>query len=61
MIDGIAGGIQPWWHYVGAYHEDRRMYLTPIPVLRWVKDNEQYLYQPAACCFRRHRLVAVQH
>ena len=26
MIAGIAGGIQPWWHYVGAYHEDRRMY-----------------------------------
>ena len=26
MIAGIAGGIQPWWHHVGAYHEDRRMY-----------------------------------
>ena len=28
MIAGIAGGIQPWWHYVGAYQEDRRMYRT---------------------------------
>ena len=28
MIAGIAGGIQPWWHHVGAYHEDRRMYRT---------------------------------
>ena len=28
MIAGMAGGIQPWWHYVGAYHEDRRMYCT---------------------------------
>ena len=35
MIAGIAGGIQPWWHYVGAYHEDRRMYRTPEPVMRW--------------------------
>ncbi len=43
MIAGIAGGIQPWWHYVGAYHEDRRMYRTPEPVTRWWKANEQYL------------------
>jgi hypothetical protein len=20
MIEGIAGGIQPWWHFVGASH-----------------------------------------
>ena len=25
MIEGVAGGIQPWWHHVGAYHEDRRI------------------------------------
>ena len=31
MISGIAGGIQPWWHFVAAYHEDRRMYNTPGP------------------------------
>jgi hypothetical protein len=43
MIAGIAGGIQPWWHYVGAYHEDRRMYRTPEPVMRWWKANERYL------------------
>jgi len=43
MINGIAGGIQPWWHMVAAYHEDRRMYHTPQPIMRWHKDNEQYL------------------
>jgi len=43
MIAGIAGGIQPWWHYVGAYHEDRRMYQTPGPVMAWCKANEPYL------------------
>jgi hypothetical protein len=43
MIAGIAGGIQPWWHHVGAYHEDRRMYRTAEPVLRWCKANEAYL------------------
>jgi hypothetical protein len=43
MIAGIAGGIQPWWHHVAAYHEDRRMYRTAEPVMRWWKAHEQYL------------------
>jgi hypothetical protein len=43
MLAGIAGGIQPWWHHVGAYHEDRRMYRTAEPVMQWWKANEQYL------------------
>jgi Hypothetical glycosyl hydrolase 6 len=43
MIAGIAGGIQPWWHHVGASGEDRRMYRTAEPVTRWWKANEQYL------------------
>lgn len=43
MIDGIAGGIQPWWHHVGAYHEDRRMYHTAAPIFSWHQKNEQYL------------------
>jgi hypothetical protein len=43
MIAGIAGGIQPWWHHVAAYHEDRRMYRTAEPVMRWWKANQRYL------------------
>ncbi|HUQ64517.1 MAG TPA: alpha-amylase family protein, partial [Flavitalea sp.] len=43
MINGIAGGIQPWWHHVSAYHEDRRMYHTAEPVMKWHTQNEQYL------------------
>src|SRR5688572_8677172 len=43
MIAGVAGGIQPWWHHVGAYHEDRRMYRTAEPLMRWWKLNERYL------------------
>lgn len=43
MIEGFAGGIQPWWHYVGAWHEDRRMYHTAEPEMKWFKANEQYL------------------
>jgi hypothetical protein len=43
MLTGFAGGIQPWWHHVSAYHEDRRMYRTAEPILRWHKANEQYL------------------
>ena len=43
MIAGIAGGIQPWWHHIGAYQEDRRQYRTAEPVMRWHKANEAYL------------------
>jgi hypothetical protein len=43
MIAGIAGGIQPWWHHVGAYHDDRRMYRTAEPVMRWWKAHQRYL------------------
>jgi len=43
MFEGMAGGIQPWWHYVGAYHEDRRIYHTPAPVFGWHKANEEFL------------------
>jgi len=50
MLDGIAGGLQPWWHQVGAYHEDRRMYHTAESVYRWHKDHEEFLVnrQPIA-------------
>jgi hypothetical protein len=50
MAEGAAGGIQPWWHMVGAYHEDRRMYHTPGPFLKWYKENRIFLTdrQPVA-------------
>jgi hypothetical protein len=43
MLDGFAGGLQPWWHHVGAYQEDRRAYRTAEPLLRWHKANEEFL------------------
>lgn len=43
MIEGIAGGIQPWWHYISAYHEDRRIYHTAGPFFRWHTENQEYL------------------
>jgi hypothetical protein len=50
MAAGIAGGISPWWHHVGAFDEDRRIYQTAEPVMTWHKTNEQYLFnrQPVA-------------
>lgn len=41
--EGYAGGIQTWWHHIGAYHDDRRQYRTAIPLFDWHKDNERYL------------------
>lgn len=50
MLDGFAGGIQPWWHHLGADQEDRRMFRTAEPIMRWHKENQQYLVnrQPIA-------------
>jgi len=43
MLDGFAGGIQPWWHILGAYGMDRRLYKTAGPLLRWHAENQEYL------------------
>ncbi len=43
MLEGIAGGIGPWWHIVGAAPEDRRMFRTPERVFQWHRANQQYL------------------
>ncbi|MDR1555967.1 MAG: beta-galactosidase [Tannerellaceae bacterium] len=43
MLEGFAGGIQPWWHHIAAYHEDRRMYHTAEPIFKWYKANEEFL------------------
>lgn len=43
MTEGIAGGLQPWWHYVSASHEDRRIYKTAAPVFDWYRTNEKFL------------------
>jgi hypothetical protein len=36
---GFAGGIQPWWHHIGACHDDRRQYRTAAPLFGWHRDN----------------------
>jgi hypothetical protein len=43
MVEGIAGGIGPWWHVVGAAPEDRRMFRTPERIFQWHRANEEYL------------------
>jgi hypothetical protein len=43
MVAGFAGGIQPWWHHISAYQEDRRAYHTAAPVMAWHRKNEKYL------------------
>jgi hypothetical protein len=43
MIEGLAGGLQLWWHMVGAFHEDRRMLENPTAVYHWEAANEKFL------------------
>lgn len=40
---GFAGGIQPWWHHISVFHEDRRQYATAEPIFGWHEKNERYL------------------
>jgi hypothetical protein len=49
-LDGIAGGMQIKWHFINAYHEDRRMYATPLALNAWLRGHEEYLVgrQPVA-------------
>ncbi|TVY11026.1 alpha-amylase family protein [Paenibacillus cremeus] len=44
MLEGMAGGISPWYHHVGAVQEDRRQYDNAPPVMQWHEENEMYLY-----------------
>ncbi|EDY81926.1 Tat pathway signal sequence domain protein [Verrucomicrobiia bacterium DG1235] len=43
MLEGFAGGVQPWWHHVGADQQDRRMFETAKPLMDWHEANEEYL------------------
>jgi hypothetical protein len=43
MFEGFAGGIQPWWHHIGAFHEDTRQYETAAPVFAWHAANQEFL------------------
>jgi hypothetical protein len=43
MLEGLAGGLQPWWHHVGAQQEDRRQFLIAEPVYKWHEAHEEYL------------------
>lgn len=40
---GFAGGIQPWWHHIGANHDDRRQYRTAEPIFKWHEANQDVL------------------
>lgn len=44
MLEGIAGGISPWWHIIGSVQEDKRIFGLHQPVLEWHRKYENYLY-----------------
>ena len=43
VVEGFAGGVQPWWHHVGTDQHDRRMFETAPPLWQWHEENERYL------------------
>ncbi len=46
-VEGIAAGIQPWWHHLGASQEDRRQLATAERLSRWHAENERFLVERA--------------
>jgi len=50
MLEGIAGGIQTWWHHVGAVQEDKRQFDTASQLTSWAGANRSFLTnrQPVA-------------
>jgi len=44
MIEGLTGGISPWYHHIGGGQNDRRQFKTPVPVFNWHERNEACLY-----------------
>jgi hypothetical protein len=43
IVEGLAGGVQPWWHHLGAVQEDRRMFATAEPLWRWHEKHQRFL------------------
>ncbi|HEX2034214.1 MAG TPA: alpha-amylase family protein, partial [Chloroflexota bacterium] len=43
FAEAVAGGIRPWWHHIGADHEDRRQFRTAGPLFTWHERHERYL------------------
>jgi len=43
MLAGMAGGLSPWLHIVGAAQEDRRLLQPDGDLMAWHAQNERYL------------------
>ncbi|RPJ54560.1 MAG: Tat pathway signal protein, partial [Acidobacteria bacterium] len=43
MLEGMAGGIQTWWHHVGGAQEDRRQFDLAAELTRWAGANRTFL------------------
>lgn len=39
MLSGIAGGISPWFHFIGGRNLDRRRLELSDDIFRWMKEN----------------------
>lgn len=42
MLSGIAGGISPWLHIVGAVQEDKRLLKMDREMMEWHKQYDRY-------------------
>lgn len=45
MRAGISAGSAPSPHYIGSVQDDMRLFDICTPVLKWQRENEQYLFE----------------
>lgn len=50
MLSGIAGGIAPWYHFVGGGTEDKRKFHISDDIFVWLKSHKS--------CFENRRNIA---
>lgn len=44
MLEGISGGLSPWFHHVGGGQNDKRQFETSKDLFVWHKEHEEFLY-----------------
>lgn len=54
MTAGIAGGISPWMHHIGATIKDMRQIDSTKALTRWHAENEPYLFERSNCASIGH-------
>ncbi len=43
FAEAVAGGLRPWWHFIGALQDDQRLFRTAPALFEWHQRTQEYL------------------